>query len=164
MKNKCMVTVIIASLRSVVLCWSIFMVVVFLKTNGEWKLYWKVNKRCRWRFGCYTAAIIRAYTTEQNSILYNTKTGACKSPVSPVVANIYMEMFEELVLKTTPAPRIWKRYADDTFCVMEKEDTQTFLDHLNSLCPTIQFIMELEENGCLPFLDTLLEGEMAEST
>ena len=81
---------------------------------------------------------------------------AMGSPVSPVVANIYMEMFEELALRMTPAPRIWKRYVDDTFCVMEKEDTQTFLDQLNSLHPTIQFTMELEEDGCLPFFDTLL--------
>ena len=49
---------------------------------------------------------------------------AMGSPVSPVVANIYMEMFQELTLRTTPAPRIWKRYMDDTFCVMEEEDTQ----------------------------------------
>ena len=64
------------------------------------------------------------------------------------------EMFEELALRMTPVLRIWKRYVDDTFCVME--DTQTFLDHLNSLHPTIQFTMELEEDGHLPFLDTPL--------
>ena len=56
----------------------------------------------------------------------------------------------------TPTLRNWKRYMDNTFCVMEKEDTQTFLDYLNSLRPTIQFTIKLEEDGHLPFLDTLL--------
>ena len=80
------------------------------------------------------------------------------STVSLVVANIYKEVFEDLALtcRTTPTPRIWKRYIDDTFCVMVKKHTQTFLDHLNSLHPTIQFTMELEKDGSLPFLDTLL--------
>ena len=89
---------------------------------------------------------------------YKQKDGtAMGSPVYPVVANINMEIFEDLALQTaTVTPRIWKRYVDDTFCVMEKEYISTFLDHLNTLHPTIQFTMELEENGSLPFLDTLL--------
>ena len=88
---------------------------------------------------------------------YQQKDGAAMgSPVSPVVANIYMERFEDLALRTTLAPRIWKRYVEDTFCVMEKRHTQAFLDHLNSVHPTIQFTMELENEGSLPFLDTLL--------
>ena len=78
------------------------------------------------------------------------------SPVSPIVANIYMEMFEDLALQRTQVPRIWKRYVDDTFCVMEEQNTSVFLDHLNSLRPTILFTMELEKDGSLPFLDTLL--------
>lgn len=43
-----------------------------------------------------------------------------------------------------------------TFCVMEKRHIEAFLDHLNSVRPTIQFTMELEDDGTLPFLDTLL--------
>ena len=74
------------------------------------------------------------------------------SPVSPVVANIYMEMFEDLALKTKLAPRIWKRYVDDTFCTIEEANTRPFLDHLSDLRPTIQFTMELKKDGSLPFL------------
>ena len=90
---------------------------------------------------------------------YQQQEGAAMgSPVSPVVANIYMEMFEELALRTaTTCPRIWKRYVDDTFCVMEMTHVHTFLEHLNSLHPTIKFTMELESDGHLAFLDTVLK-------
>lgn len=60
---------------------------------------------------------------------------------------------------TTWAPRIWKRYVDDTFGVIKEEHTRTFLDHLNSLSPTIQFTTELEREGVLPFLDTILRRD-----
>ena len=42
-----------------------------------------------------------------------------------------------------------------TYCAMEEQQTQTFLD-LNRLLSTIQFTMELERDGSLPFLNTLL--------
>ena len=59
------------------------------------------------------------------------------SPVSPVVANIYMEMFEGLTLTTNLPPRIWKRHVDDTFCVIEEVNAGPFLHYLNSLRPSI---------------------------
>ena len=77
-------------------------------------------------------------------------------PLSPVVANMYMERFEQLALKSKQASRIWKRYVDDTFCVIDKTNAGPFLYHLNSLHPTIQFIMELKKDGRLAFRDTLM--------
>ena len=77
------------------------------------------------------------------------------SPVSAVVANLYMEFFEGLALNAAPArPRIWKRYVDDTFSVMKKSDVDGLLNHLNSVRPSIKFTMELEEDESIPFLDT----------
>ena len=79
------------------------------------------------------------------------------SPVSPLVVNIYMEMFEELSLRMATHPsQIWRRHVNDTFCMITKMEVKVFLSHLNSLHPTITFTVEKEEEGKLPFLDTYL--------
>ena len=82
------------------------------------------------------------------------------SPVSAVVDNLYMEFFEELALETAPTtPRLWKRYVDDTFCILRKGSTEELLHHLNGVRPTIKFTMKQEEDRKIPFLDTLLRRE-----
>ena len=80
-----------------------------------------------------------------------------------------MEFFEELVLQSAPSrPRFWKRYVDDdTCCIIEKDEVEPLLDHLNSVCTTIKFTMELERDGSLPFFDTKLirrEGGTLDTT
>ena len=84
---------------------------------------------------------------------HQQKDGAAMgSPVSPVVANIYMEMFEEMALSTTQQkPRIWKRYVDDTFCVMEEERVSSLLEHHQP-----PWKLKTTRAG-LPFPDTLLK-------
>ena len=82
------------------------------------------------------------------------------SPVSAVVDNLYMEFFEELALETAPTtPRVWKRYVDDTFCILRKGSTEGLLHHLNGVRPTIKFTMKQEEDRKILFLDTLLRRE-----
>ena len=91
---------------------------------------------------------------------YEQKEGAAMgSPVSAVVANLYMEFFEELALETAPTrPRLWKRYVDDTFCILRKGSTEELLHHLNRVRPTIKFMVEQEEDGAYPSL-TRYSGE-----
>ena len=90
---------------------------------------------------------------------YEQREGAAMgSPVSAVVTNLYMEFFEELALKAAPSkPRLWKRYVDDTCCIVKKGTVEGLLSHLNSVRPSIRFTVEEEREGSLPFLDTLLQ-------
>ena len=95
-----------------------------------------------------------------NGRFYEQKEGAAMgNPLSPVVANIYMEHFEELALESAESkPATWLRYVDDTFVIWNKgrDKLLDFLEHLNSIRPSIQFTMELEEDRKLPFLDVMV--------
>ena len=72
--------------------------------------------------------------------MYKQQEGAAmESPVSAVIANLYMESFKEQAIATSPyKPRIWKRYADDTFTVLDSGSVDSFLQHLNNQEPSIR--------------------------
>ena len=51
-----------------------------------------------------------------------------RSPVSAVIANIYMGEFEEqAIANATCKPKIWKRYVDNTFTVLLQNHVNGFL-------------------------------------
>ena len=80
------------------------------------------------------------------------------SPCSPVVANIYMEYFEELALgPELPIPiKEWKRYVDDVFSIIPKGKRDTMFQNLNSIDLHMKFSVEQPNlEGAIPFLDTL---------
>ena len=79
------------------------------------------------------------------------------SPVSPIVANLCMEVIEELAISTSSVPpKVWKRYLDDSFVIIKKDVVSSFHNTLNASDPKISFTIELENNGQIVFLDTLV--------
>ena len=69
------------------------------------------------------------------------------SPLSPALANIYMDWLERLRLIDNDTIVIWQ---------YSKEKVIEFFEYLNNLTPCIKFTYELESNNSLPFLDELV--------
>ncbi|XP_072051772.1 uncharacterized protein [Amphiura filiformis] len=99
------------------------------------------------------------YIFEEDLYLQTDGLLTMGSPISPPVADLFMESFEREALLTAPnPPRIQKRYVDDTFCVIEREHLVSSLSHLNNLRKdVIKFTYEEEPNDQLAFLDILVK-------
>ena len=77
-------------------------------------------------------------------------------PVSPVIANIYMEYFESLTIPSSPTSiKWWFGYVDDVHNATRKDQVHKHQEHLNSIDPHLKFTIELPGTDGLPFLDTL---------
>ena len=83
------------------------------------------------------------YFSFQGQFYEQVEGAAMGSPVSPIVANLYMEYLEQKALSTAPhPPRFWGRYVDDTFVIHKEANKQGFLQHINSVDPAIRFTVE----------------------
>ena len=77
------------------------------------------------------------------------------SPVSPLIANLFMEEFEIRATSSAPNLNLWIRHRDETFANQWAEQSHHLLQHINSQDTHIQFTKEdSNEEGALPFLDT----------
>ena len=102
-----------------------------------------------------------------NNKFYLQMTGLpMGNPLSPILANIFLEFYERDKLSTILDINTitWLRYVDDVFAVVP--NTTNFdhlLEQINSLHSSIQFTFELEHNNSLPFLDTLVIKDLINS-
>ena len=109
------------------------------------------------------------YFTYRGKFYEQVEGAAMDSPISPIVANLFMENFEMRALQPSPnPPLLWKRFVDDTFVIINKAHKEEFLTHINSVDSNIQFTAEdPEPDGSLPFLDILItpgeEGRLVTS-
>ena len=73
------------------------------------------------------------------------------SPVSHVIANIYMEYFEESVLgPLCPIPtNWWKRYVKDVICIVKRDQVDILFNHINKMDVHIKFTMQSQDRSLL---------------
>ena len=80
------------------------------------------------------------------------------SPHQPHCGQPLHGEFETKAINTAEyPPRIWKRYVDDTFVVIDAAKKEGFLEHINSIDPHIQFTTEdVKTDWSIPVLDTIV--------
>lgn len=81
---------------------------------------------------------------------------AMGSPPAPLLANGWMYKFDSIVKGDAS---LFARYMDDYVRDIKPESINEKLKQINGLHPSLKFTMEIEDNGSLPFLDTLLQRD-----
>ena len=72
---------------------------------------------------------------------------------------LYEGLWTKALKSASVSAKVWYRYVDDTYVVINKDKGQEFTDHINRQNPHIKFINDLEKNGQFPFLGTLVKRQ-----
>ena len=88
---------------------------------------------------------------------------AMGSPLGPALPNIFMCYFENIWLENCPAHfklTVYRWFANDTFSHFQTKDhVEKFKTYLNKQNSNTKFMLEIEENGSLSFLDITITRE-----
>ena len=97
--------------------------------------------------------LINTYFLFQGKYLEQVHGEARGSPISPLVASLFMEEFKVKAINTAPnPPRLCLWHVDDTFVTQQGEHSHQFLQHINSMNQHIQFTTENpKDNDSIPF-------------
>ena len=80
------------------------------------------------------------------------------APISVIVANIVMRSIEQKALdQLVNRPLTYKRFIDDLFLIVEKDDIDSCFHIFDSIHPAFKFTLEEEQDKALPFLDVLIK-------
>lgn len=108
-------------------------------------------------------AVRNTYFSFDNKIFHQLDGVSMGSPLGPIFANIFLSHHEKKWLSDCPIhfkPKIYKRYVDDTFLLFSNiNDAENFTNYLNSQHPNMNFTVEIENQGALSFLGTLIQRE-----
>nr|CAH8868084.1 unnamed protein product [Trichobilharzia regenti] len=92
-------------------------------------------------------------------VLYRQTGGiAMGSPVSPLVANLFMHSLEtNAIMRCLSPPKMWLRYVDDTFIIIKRSLLNELFHLMNNMSETIKFSKEVEsDENELAFLNCLV--------
>ena len=126
--------------------------------NEDKDLHCRTNMKTQHIISLLRFFLNNKYFSFQGRFYQQTEGATMGSPISPIVANLFMEDLEVQAIQTSSTPpALWKRFVDDTFTIIKKEDKNSFLDHLNSIHQNIKFTCEeVRDDGSMPFLDILI--------
>lgn len=79
--------------------------------------------------------------------------------LSPFLAELFMNFFENYIIDQCLKPRIYHRYVDDIICIIKRNLVQIVLDEFNSKFPSIKFTIEEEKDNKINFLDLTIIRE-----
>ena len=104
----------------------------------------------------YWSSALKTYFLFQGKYYEQVQGAAMGSPISPLIANLFMEEFEVKALSSSQTTHLWLRFVDDNFVINKAEHSHQLPDHINNQDPHIQFtVEEPSQEGIFPFLDTL---------
>ncbi len=93
-----------------------------------------------------------------NGKFYQQVKGMPMGPqISALIAEAVLQRLEAIVFQTF-TPKLWKRYADGTFVIIDTDKHSDFHIALNNALPGIQFTLDKEKDSTLPFLDILIHS------
>ena len=76
------------------------------------------------------------------------------SPCSNIFSDIVMDDLESNCLNELDfTPLAYYRYVDDIFATIPRNKLTTMIDAFNSYDDRLKFTHEIDENGCISFLD-----------
>ena len=106
------------------------------------------------------------YFRHFDGLYLQTDGVAMGSSLGPVAANLFMSHFEATALheaqtRGLSVPSFWVRFVDDVllFWPHSEEELSSFYSFLCDWKPSINFNIEREKNGLLPFLDVLINHD-----
>ncbi|XP_055389983.1 uncharacterized protein LOC129618968 [Condylostylus longicornis] len=105
--------------------------------NNKVKEYHKLARLC----------IEENYFEFTNEMYRTTSRVSMGNPLSPFIAELFMSKLEKRMEEDSLMPRVWMRYVDDVFAIVDKEELENINRCINKLHRNIEFTFEIEENG-----------------
>ncbi|BHF66593.1 hypothetical protein SprV_0200961500 [Sparganum proliferum] len=75
---------------------------------------------------------LKTYLAFDRTIYEQVKGTPMGSPISGLIAEAVLQRLESMVLRQSRR-KLWARYVDDTFVVIERDQVLTFKEHLNAV-------------------------------
>lgn len=109
-------------------------------------------------FSMLRFCLIEANYFTYNSVVYRQIFGMpMGNPLSTIIADIVTHKLLQVVLGELPfTPKIFVKYVDDIFAIIPNNKMDVMLAALNGFHSKLQFTVELERDGVLPYLDVLV--------